>query len=202
MRQENMRQENMRQESMRQENMRQENMRQENMRQENMRQESMRQESMRQENMRQNTPSKPEQKSEQKNIKLNHPTNESSDSTSENIEYDLSEDEKSGELFYGKTLSKREKALLDSAGVVSKKELIPEAARERDNNVSLDVPYLEHLDIKFSKGSNFSKARMNLFASSTFERCDLSSIGVNDMRFRHCNFEEGCKLPDDLSESM
>ena len=113
---------------------------------------------------------------------------------------DLREDEKSGELFYGKTLSKREKALLDSAGVVSKKELIPEAARERDNNVSLDVPYLEHLDIKFSKRSNFSKARMNLFASSTFEGCNLSSIGVNDMRFRHCNFEEGCKLPDDLSE--
>ncbi len=118
---------------------------------------------------------------------------------------DLHED-KSGELSYGKTLSEKEKVLLDSAGpststvAVSKKRSVPEEAKERCDAVSLDVNYAEHRNIAFSDKSDFSKAFMNRFASSTFERCDLSSVGKNKMTFRHCTFGEGCVLPEDLSK--
>jgi hypothetical protein len=118
---------------------------------------------------------------------------------------DLSEN-KSGKLSFGKKLTKKEEALLDSVtpsastAVISEKRSVSEVERKRGDNVSLDVNYAEHRDIKFSESSDFSKAFMNRFASSTFEGCDLSSVGKNKMTFRHCTFGEGCTLPDDLSK--
>lgn len=117
---------------------------------------------------------------------------------------DLSEDEKNGKLSYGRDLTKKEEFFLD----MTAPSVLPEVVREkrlasevrRGGNVELGVSYVDHLNVSFSDESDFSKAFMNRFASSTFEGCDLSSVGKNKMTFRHCTFGEGCKLPDDLSK--